>query len=93
MNLLGLALIAAGIAAIAIGAVRVRGPLAAIRRLDQTAANLERYDSWRGRDTGVEAAGPTGADEMRAILRQRVMLWGALTVVGAVLILVGLVNL
>jgi hypothetical protein len=93
MSPLGLLLIAAGLAAIAIGALRIRGPLATIRRLDETAANLERYTSWRGRDTSVEAEGPTGADEMRALMRQRVILWGAFIVVGVVLLAAGLLSL
>jgi hypothetical protein len=93
MSLLGLLLIAAGLAAIVVGALRIRGPIATIRRLDETAANLERYTSWRGRDTSVEAEGPTGADEMRALMRQRAILWGALIVAGVVLIAAGLLNL
>lgn len=92
MSPLGLLLIAAGVAAIIIGALRIRGPIATIRRLDETAANLERYTSWRGRDTSVEAEGPTGADEMRALMRQRAILWGALIVVGVVLLAAGLLN-
>lgn len=90
MAMLSLALIIGGIVAIAIGALRIRGPLATIRRLDQTEANLVRYETWRGKRTGVEADGPTGADEMRAFMRQRVMLWGGLIGAGVVLIVVGL---
>ena len=93
MSPLALLLIAAGLAAIIIGALRIRGPMATMRRLDETAANLERYTSWRGRDTSVEADGPTGADEMRALMRQRAILWGALIVVGVVLLAAGLLSL
>jgi hypothetical protein len=93
MSPVALLLIAAGVVAIAIGAVRIRGPMATIRRLDETAANLERYTSWRGRDTSVDADGPTGADEMRALMRQRAILWGALIVVGVVLLVAGLLSL
>ncbi len=91
MGLAGLLLILGGIAAIAIGALRVRGPLATIRRLDATEANLARYETWRGKQTGVQAEGPTGADIMRAQMRQRVMLWGGLIGAGVVLIVLGLV--
>ena len=91
MDIAGLALVAAGVVAIVIGALQVRGPLATIRQLDETAANLERYASWRGKQTGVEADGPTGADEMRAQMRQRVILWGAVAGGGIVLIVVGLI--
>lgn len=90
MELLSLALILGGIAAIAVGALRIRGPLDTIRRLDQTEANLARYETWRGKRTGVEAEGPTGADTMRALMRQRAFLWGGLIGAGAVAIVAGL---
>jgi len=92
MDIVGLVLIIGGIAAIAVGALRVRGPLATIRRLDQTEANLARYETWRGRRTGVDADGPTGADEMRAQMRQRVLLWSAVIGAGVVAIVLGLLN-
>jgi hypothetical protein len=87
---LSLVLVAAGVVAVAVGALRIRTPLATIRRLDETAANLDRYDTWRGRSTDVEAEGPTGADEMRALMRREGILWGGLVVVGIVLIVAGL---
>lgn len=93
MDPLGLILLIGGIAAIVVGVLRIRGPLAMVRHLDQTQANLERYESWRGRRTGVEAEGPTGADIMRAQMRQRVMLWGALIAGGAIAAFFGLVTL
>jgi len=92
MDIVGLVLIIGGIAAIAVGALRVRGPLATIRRLDQTEANLARYETWRGRRTGVDADGPTGADEMRAQMRQRVLLWSAVIGAGVVAIVLGLLT-
>ena len=91
MELLSLVLIVGGVIAIAVGALQIRGPLAEIRRLDETAANLERYDTWRGKQTGVEADGPTGADEMRAQMRQRVLLWGVVIGAGVVSMMVGLI--
>ncbi len=90
MDAFGLILIVGGIAAIIVGVLQVRGPLATIRHLDQTQANLDRYDSWRGKNTGVQADGPTGADVMRSQMRQRVLLWGALIAAGAVSIAIGL---
>jgi hypothetical protein len=93
VNPVALLLILGGIAAITVGALRIRGPLATIRHLDETAANLDRYTNWRGRDTSVDAGGPTGADEMRALMRQRVILWGALVVAGVVLVVAGLLSL
>ena len=92
MDISAIALIAAGVAAIAVGAFRLRGPLATIRRLDETEANLERYETWRGKRTGIEAEGPTGADIMRQQMRQRVVLWGFVTAAGVVAVLVGLIR-
>jgi hypothetical protein len=91
MGVLGLVLVAGGIIAIIVGALQVRGPLATIRRLDEAQANIDRYESWRGRQTGPQADGPTGADVMRAQMRQRLVLWGAVASAGAVSIVLGLV--
>ncbi len=91
MEILGLVLIAGGVVAIAVAVLRMRGPLATVRRLDQTQANLDRYESWRGKETGVQADGPTGADEMRAQMRQRLVLWAIVAGGGVVSIVVGLV--
>jgi hypothetical protein len=87
---LGLILVASGAVALAVGLLRVRMPLARIRRLDETQANLDRYEAWRGRQTDVEAAGPTGADEMRALLRRQALTWGVVCVAGVVAIVAGL---
>ena len=90
MDIMGLLLIAVGLAAIGLGAVRIRGPLATVRRLDTTEANLQRYEAWRGKHDSVSAEGPTGADEMRAQMRQQALSWGAVIVAGVVFALVGL---
>ncbi len=90
MDVLSLVLIVGGIVAIVVAALQMRGPLATIRRLDETQANLDRYESWRGKHTGVEADGPTGADIMRQQMRQRLMVWGAVAVGGAVSVVLGL---
>jgi hypothetical protein len=91
VGVIGLVLIAGGIAAIVLGALQIRGPLGTIRRLDETEANLARYENWRGRQTGPQADGPTGADEMRAQMRQRMMLWGLVIGAGVVSIVIGLI--
>lgn len=91
MNPLALLVVAVGAVAVVVGVLRIRGPLATIRRLDETAANLDRYDTWRGRSTDVRADGPTGADEMRVLMRRRALLWGGLIMLGGILILAGLV--
>lgn len=90
MDTLSLVLIAAGVVAVIVGALQMRGPLATIRRLDETQANLDRYESWRGKQTGPQADGPTGADVMRAQMRQRLILWGVVAGAGVISIFVGL---
>jgi hypothetical protein len=90
MTPLGLVLVAGGAVALAVGLVRIRAPLAHIRRLDETQANLDRYEAWRGRSTDVDADGPTGADEMRTLLRRRAVAWGIVCAIGAAAIVVGL---
>ena len=91
MDAFSLVLIVGGIVAIVVAAFQMRGPLATIRRLDEAQANIDRYESWRGKQTGPQADGPTGADEMRAQMRQRLIIWGVLAGAGVVSVLVGLV--
>jgi hypothetical protein len=87
---LGLVLVAAGVVGLALGLLRIRAPLEHIRRLDETQANLDRYEAWRGRSTDVETDAPTGADEMRSLLRRRVAGWGIVCVVAVAAIVAGL---
>ncbi len=91
MEALSLVLIAGGIVAIIVAASQMRGPLATVRRLDETQANIDRYESWRGKQTGPQADGPTGADVMRAQMRQRLIVWGVVAGAGVVSIFVGLI--
>ena len=90
MTLLGIVLVIGGMAALLVGLLRVRGPLAAVRRLDERQANLDRYEAWRGKNTGIDADGPTGADEMRRLLRRQALRWGVVCVAGLVAIFAGL---
>lgn len=90
MDVLGIVLIAGGIVAIVVAVLQMRGPLATIRRLDETQANIERYESWRGKQTGVQADGPTGADVMRSQMRQRLVLWGVIAGAGVLSVVLGL---
>jgi len=79
-----------GIALIGLGAFQIRAPLARYRALQATEANLRRYDDWRGTRL-VDDSERTGADEMKDYLRDRVRLWGAVLVVGVVLVVVGFI--
>lgn len=90
MNVLSLVLIAGGVVAVVVAALQMRGPLATIRRLDETQANIDRYESWRGKQTGPQAEGPTGADVMRAQMRQRLIVWGIVAGAGVASVIVGL---
>ena len=89
--MLGIVLVAGGAVAIAVGLWQMRGPRATIQHLDETEANLARYETWRGKQTGVEADGPTGADIMRQQMRQRLILWSVVVAAGAASIVIGLV--
>ena len=89
MEVLRLVLVIGGIVAIVVGALQMRGPLATVRHLDETEANLARYETWRGKNSGPQANGPTGADEMRALMRRRMVLWGLLIGAGVILVIAG----
>jgi hypothetical protein len=82
-----------GLVLLGAGIVMIRGPLARYQQLQQTDENLRRYESWRGgsRRTAVDYGGTTGADVMKAQMRQRVQLWAGAIVVGIVLIVAGFI--
>ena len=68
MNLLGLALIALGVVAMAAGYSRARGPWARYQALKAQDQNIARYESWRG---GLRDGGTTGASVAMDILRKQ----------------------
>jgi hypothetical protein len=88
--LLNLVLWGGGLALLAVGILMIREPLGRLRALQETEANLRRYDDWRGTRL-VDDGARTGADEMKDQLRSRVRLWGAAIVAGIVLLIVGFV--
>jgi hypothetical protein len=89
---LNLLLWVAGLVLLAAGIAMIRGPLARYRQLQETDANLRRYETWRGgsRRTAFDS-GITGADVMKAQMRQRVQLWGGVIVAGVALIVLGFI--
>jgi hypothetical protein len=90
---LGLVLAAAGLGLILVAVWLARAPLATIRHLDATEANLKRYDAWRGgRRTLPDEVGTTGADVMRAQLRRRLGILSGVGIVGGVLVVLGLMQ-
>lgn len=79
----------AGIALLALGVLRARGPLARLRELKETEANLARYDDWRGSRIRTEPGERTGADVMRDLVRRQALTWGVVAAAGVVLIVAG----
>jgi hypothetical protein len=76
-----------GIALMALGYTRARGPLARYQALKEQDANASRYNAWRG---GVRDDPSTpGASVARAILRRQAQTGIAIGVAGLVLVLAG----
>lgn len=89
MSLLNIALWAAGVTLIVLAALRVKGPMARRRALDETTANLQRYDEWRGNRLRPEPGERTGADVMRDELTRQVRLWGGVAAAGIACLVAG----
>lgn len=88
MGPLNIVLVLAGVALIAIGLARARGPWGRYRALRQQEANIARYESWRG---GVRDDGPTGASVAMAMFRRQARNGALLAVAGSLFVLIGLV--
>jgi hypothetical protein len=82
-----LVLWAAGVALIAFGFSRARGPWERYQALKAQDANVARYEAWRG---GVRAAGSdTGASVAMELLRRQARTYAAVAIVGFILVLAG----
>ena len=68
MSILSLILIALGVAAMAAGWSRARGPWARYQALKAQDENIARYESWRG---GLRDSGTTGASVAMEVLRKQ----------------------
>ena len=88
MGLLNLALIAAGVALIVVGAIRARGPYQRYMALREQDANIARYEAWRG---GPRPDSKTGASVAMAMLRRQAQVGGAIVIAGVVLVVLGFV--
>ena len=88
MGLLNLALIAAGVALIVVGALRARGPYQRYMALREQDANIARYEAWRG---GPRPDSRTGASVAMAMLRRQAQIGGAIVIAGVVLVVLGFV--
>jgi hypothetical protein len=86
MGLLNLALIALGVAAMAVGYSRARGPWARYQALKAQEANIARYESWRG---GLRDSGPTGASVAMDMARKQAREGGIIMAAGFALAILG----
>lgn len=86
MGLVNLGLIVGGVALIAVGWLRARGPWARYRALQEQDANIARYESWRG---GVRDTGETGASVAMQMLRRQARNGAIVMVIGLILLIGG----
>jgi hypothetical protein len=76
----------AGVALIAVGYSRARGPWARYQQLKEQDANVARYEAWRG---GLRDSSPTGASVAMQVLRRQARDAALIAVVGLVLVFAG----
>ncbi|MEJ7695385.1 MAG: hypothetical protein WKF78_01705 [Candidatus Limnocylindrales bacterium] len=88
MGPINIALWVAGVALIAVGYSRARGPWARYQALKEEDANIARYEAWRG---GLRNDETTGASIAMDILRRQVQQAGAVAIAGLVLVVAGFV--
>ena len=86
MTLVNIALWIGGIALIAVGYTRAKGPWSRLQALKEQDANEVRYASWRG---GVRDTGTTGASVAMDILRRQAKIGATIAAIGFVLVFVG----
>jgi hypothetical protein len=84
---MGIVLILLGIAAIAAGYARARGPWARYQALKAQDENIARYESWRG---GLRDTGTTGASIAMELLRKQARDGALIAVAGFVIAVLGL---
>jgi hypothetical protein len=86
MELVNLALIALGVAAMAAGYARARAPWARYQALKEQDANIARYESWRG---GLRDTGTTGASVAMEVLRRQARDGALIMAAGFAIVIVG----
>jgi hypothetical protein len=86
MGPVNLALWGLGVALIALGYLRARGPWMRYQALKAQDANVARYEAWRG---GLRSDTNTGASVAMEILRRQAQIGGIIAVVGFVLVFAG----
>jgi len=86
MGILNVVLIGLGVAAIAVGWSRARGPWARYQALKAQDENIARYESWRG---GLRDAGTTGASIAMQLLRKQARDGALIVAAGFVIVVLG----
>jgi hypothetical protein len=86
MGLLNFALIALGVAAMAAGYARARGPWARYQALKAQEENIARYESWRG---GLRDSGQTGASVAMEMARKQAREGGVILAAGFAIVVLG----
>ena len=86
MEPINLLLWGAGVALIAFGYSRARGPWARYQSLKAEDENIARYESWRG---GLRNHEPTGASVAMSLFRRQAQIGAAIAIVGLVLVFLG----
>lgn len=86
MGPVNLLLWGAGVALVALGYSRARGPWARYQALKAEDANIARYESWRG---GLRNHEQTGASVAMSLFRRQAQVGAAIAIVGVVLIFLG----
>jgi hypothetical protein len=76
-----------GVALIALGYLRARGPWNRYQELKEQEANIARYEGWRG--TRLRDDGPSAASIMAQEMLRRAQIGGLVLVAGFVLVFVG----
>jgi uncharacterized membrane protein len=86
MTIVNIALWALGVALIAVGYQRAKGPWGRYQALKEQDDNIARYEAWRG---GLRDTSPTGASVAMQMLRRQAQIGGAIVAVGFVLVFLG----
>ncbi len=88
MTIVGYGLVALGVVLFAVGYARARDPWRRYQALKAREANAARYRAWRG-GSRSESDAKSEASATSATVRREAQTWGAVALVGAVLVLAG----
>jgi len=86
MGILGLVLVVVGVALIAVGVARARGPYVRYMELKRQDENVARYEAWRG---GARPDSKTGASVAMAMLRRQAQIGGLIVIAGFACVIAG----